>query len=88
MLKNALDWMVSNSVFVNKPVALWNASPRAYHAFDALRETLRVMSARLLEPANLQVLIETPVNGLAPVNPDPAAMRSALLGLSKAAATY
>ena len=39
-IKNALDWMVGNESFVNKPVALFNASPRAVHAQAALRETL------------------------------------------------
>jgi NAD(P)H-dependent FMN reductase len=29
IIKNALDWMVGNESFVNKPVALFNASPRA-----------------------------------------------------------
>ena len=31
-MKNALDWMVGNESFVNKPVGLLNASPRATHA--------------------------------------------------------
>lgn len=29
-IKNALDWMVGCEAFVNKPVALLNASPRAH----------------------------------------------------------
>ena len=40
VIKNALDWMVGNESFVNKPVALFNTSPRAKHAQAALRETL------------------------------------------------
>jgi chromate reductase len=55
VLKNALDWMVGNESFVHKPVALWNASPRATHALAALRETLVTMSARLVEPACIAV---------------------------------
>jgi chromate reductase, NAD(P)H dehydrogenase (quinone) len=51
VIKNALDWLVSQEAFVNKPVAVLNASPRAHHADDALRETLRTMSARIVEPA-------------------------------------
>ena len=47
-IKNALDWLVSFEPFVGKPVAVLNASPRAHHADDALRETLRTMSATLV----------------------------------------
>jgi chromate reductase, NAD(P)H dehydrogenase (quinone) len=54
-IKNALDWMVGNESFVNKPVALLNASPRATHAQAALRETLSTMSARLVEEACISV---------------------------------
>ena len=43
-LKNALDWLVSFEPFIHKPVAVINASPRARHADEALRETLRTMS--------------------------------------------
>jgi len=50
-IKNALDWLVSFEPFVHKPVAVLNASPRAHHADDALRETLRTMSARVIEDA-------------------------------------
>ena len=47
-IKNALDWLVSFEPFIHKPVAVLNASPRAHHADDALRETLRTMSAGLV----------------------------------------
>jgi len=50
-IKNALDWLVSFEPFVHKPVAVLNASPRAHHADEALRETLRTMSARVVEDA-------------------------------------
>ena len=30
-IKNALDWLVSLESFANKPVAVINTSPRAYH---------------------------------------------------------
>ena len=36
VMKNALDWMVATGVFVDKPVVLWNASPRASIALAAL----------------------------------------------------
>jgi len=55
VIKNALDWMVGNEAFVNKPVALFNASPRATHAQAALRETLTAMSARLIDEASITV---------------------------------
>ena len=47
-IKNALDWLVGFEPFIHKPVAIINASPRAHHADDALRETLRTMSAGLV----------------------------------------
>jgi chromate reductase, NAD(P)H dehydrogenase (quinone) len=56
-IKNGLDWMVGNESFVNKPVALFNASPRAVHALEALRETLVTMSARIVTKACITVPI-------------------------------
>ena len=47
-LKNALDWLVSVPEVVFKPVALVNASPRAFHAQASLAETLRTMSMALV----------------------------------------
>ena len=57
VLKNALDWMVGNESFVNKPVGLLNASPRASIAQAALRETLATMSAQLVPAASITVSI-------------------------------
>lgn len=57
VMKNALDWMVGCEAFVNKPVALLNASPRAMHAQAALREIVSVMSARIIENASIAVPI-------------------------------
>ena len=54
-IKNALDWMVGNESFVNKPVALLNASPRATHAQAALREILLTMSAHVVDAAYVAV---------------------------------
>jgi chromate reductase len=56
-LKNALDWLVSGSEFVAKPVAIFNASPRAHHADDALRLTVTTMSGRLIEAASISVAL-------------------------------
>jgi chromate reductase len=54
-IKNALDWLVSFEPFINKPVAVLNASPRAHHADGALRETLRTMSAVIVEEASISI---------------------------------
>ncbi|MEO6277527.1 NADPH-dependent FMN reductase [Roseateles sp.] len=54
-IKNLLDWLVSFEPFVNKPVAVLNASPRAHHADAALRETLTTMSAVIVEPASISI---------------------------------
>ena len=49
--KNALDWLVGSTEFPGKPVALINASPRAFHAQASLREILSTMSANLVAEA-------------------------------------
>ena len=54
-IKNALDWLVSFEPFIHKPVAVINASPRAHHADEALRETLRTMSAGLVGEHSLRL---------------------------------
>lgn len=56
-MKNALDWMVSSEAFVHKPVALLNVAPRAVHAQAALRETISVMSAHIVEEASVTLPI-------------------------------
>ncbi|HEY8977798.1 MAG TPA: NADPH-dependent FMN reductase [Burkholderiaceae bacterium] len=56
-IKNTLDWLVSFPPFIHKPVAVLNASPRAHHADDALRETLRTMSAGLVGERSLPVAL-------------------------------
>lgn len=47
--------MVASGEFVNKPVALINASPRAIHAQASLTETLTVMTASLVAEASITV---------------------------------
>ncbi len=54
-IKNALDWLVGFEPFANKIVAVLNASPRAHHADDALRETLRTMAAMIIESASITI---------------------------------
>ena len=54
-LKNALDWLVAGEEFVHKPIALWNASPRAAHAQAALAEIVSTMSGRIVSDACIAV---------------------------------
>jgi NAD(P)H-dependent FMN reductase len=56
-MKNALDWLVGTEVLVDKPVALFNASPRATLAQAALTETLRVMAAYIVTQASITVAL-------------------------------
>ena len=49
VLKNALDWLVASGELYEKPVALFSASPRATYAQASLKETLNVMTARIVE---------------------------------------
>ena len=57
VMKNALDWLVSFEGVVNKPIALVNTSPRARHAYDALREVLRTMSTDIIEDASRPIAL-------------------------------
>jgi NAD(P)H-dependent FMN reductase len=61
VLKNALDWLVASGELVDKPIAVINASGRATHAWTALRDTLTVMSARVIGAASIRI----PVDGRA-----------------------
>jgi chromate reductase, NAD(P)H dehydrogenase (quinone) len=45
VLKNALDWLVRSGELYEKPVALFNTSPRATFAQESLTATLKVMTA-------------------------------------------
>lgn len=53
--KNMLDWLVGSHRFPYKPVALFNASPRASAAQEALKLVLATMSATLVEEAFITV---------------------------------
>jgi chromate reductase, NAD(P)H dehydrogenase (quinone) len=55
VLKNALDWLVSGFEFIDKPIALFNASPQATHARAALTEIVTVMSGRIIPEACIAV---------------------------------
>jgi chromate reductase, NAD(P)H dehydrogenase (quinone) len=54
-IKNTLDWLVGFEPFASKLVAVLNTSPRAHHADDALRETLRTMAAVIVEPGSISI---------------------------------
>lgn len=54
-LKNALDWLVGGSEFVDKPVALLNASSRSVYAQASLIETLTTMSGYFVSEASATV---------------------------------
>jgi chromate reductase len=58
VLKNALDWVVGSGELVDKPIALINASRRAVHAWTSLRETLTVMSARVIVAASITIPLD------------------------------
>lgn len=54
-MKNALDWLVSFEGVVSKPIALVNTSPRAHHAYEALREILQTMSTNIITQASMAI---------------------------------
>lgn len=55
VLKNALDWLVGGFDFINKPVALFNPSPRSTYAIASLTEIVTIMSGRIVPEASLTV---------------------------------
>ena len=90
-MKNALDWMVGCETFVNKPVALLNASPRAVHAQASLKETLTTMSARIVDEASITLPIlgaKLDEAGIASHPEISAALREALIAFQAAIAGY
>ena len=54
-LKNALDWLVGGEEFAGKPVALFNASPRATYAQASLIEIVTTMAGRVVPDAAITV---------------------------------
>jgi chromate reductase len=85
VIKNALDWLVGDDTWVNKPVAVLNTAPRSQHAHAALCETLRTMSARLIEGACVAIPIlgsGLDARGIASHAQHAASLRGALLALT------
>jgi len=54
-LKNMLDWMVSSSSFVDKPLCLITASSSGEHAHASLLLTLGALSAKVTEDTALRI---------------------------------
>ncbi len=86
VLKNALDWVVGSGELVDKPIALINASGRATHAWASLKETLTVMSARVIVAASITIPLDGRRLGAAGIAEDAAlstVLRSALDALAQ-----
>ena len=57
LMKNALDWLVGGTEMVGKPVAVINTSPHASLAYGALVETLRTMTAWIIDEACVAIAV-------------------------------
>jgi NAD(P)H-dependent FMN reductase len=89
-LKNALDWLVGGTEFMNKRVALFNASSRGTYAQGQLTETLTVMTGRLDAEACLTFELSGKPQSPEQIAADPAissALRRALTALAAAPLT-
>src|SRR5262247_2217658 len=88
VLKNALDWVVGSGEFIDKPVALINASTRATRAWASLAETLSVMSARVILDASITIPVQgrsLDADGIAGDSGLSTLLRSSLTALGEAA---
>lgn len=91
VLKNALDWLVGGEEFVDKPVALLNASPRSTHAQESLAEIVRTMSARLVTEASVAVPLLGRKLAAAGIAADPelaAILRAAIAAFARALESF
>lgn len=59
VLKNALDWLVGSGELVEKPVAILRPSSRGDIAHASLKDTLVVMSARVIPDASVTLAFTT-----------------------------
>lgn len=55
VMKNALDWLVGGPEMIDKRVALINANPWSTYAQASLKETITIMSARVIVDAAIDV---------------------------------
>jgi chromate reductase len=79
--------VVGSGELVDKPVVLFNASPRGTYAQASLTETLTVMTARLVPEASitLQLLGKPPLAGQITADPEMStAVRSAIVSFARA----
>jgi len=86
-MKNALDWLVSGSEMVGKPVASINAAPWSTLAQASLLETLRVMSTKVVTEASIALPVQGGRLDEEKILADPAisqALRSAVEALVRA----
>lgn len=60
VLKNALDWLVSDYQLLDRPLAFPNISVRAHIAQSQLEEVLRTMGFTLVEPCSPKASIARP----------------------------
>lgn len=89
-MKNALDWLVGSLDFDGTPVALINTSPRASLAQAQMLETLRTMSARVVDAACIELPLMgrgLDAGGVAADAALSSALRAALDALTLAAST-
>jgi NAD(P)H-dependent FMN reductase len=70
-LKNALDWLVSGPDVPGLPVAVVNATTRARIAHASLIETLRTMSASVVEAASVRLPLAPAQNTVEAILADP-----------------
>jgi chromate reductase, NAD(P)H dehydrogenase (quinone) len=69
--KNMLDWLVGSPNFHGKRVALFNASPRATAAQEALRLVLTTMAAEIIEEACITIDLVSRKLGAEAIAADP-----------------
>ncbi|MES2375805.1 MAG: NADPH-dependent FMN reductase [Bacteroidota bacterium] len=80
-LKNMLDWLVSSSTLVDKPVALITASLGGEHAHASLLLTLGALSARLSDDTSLLIqFVRSKVGADGTINADTVERLKSLLG--------
>lgn len=90
-MKNALDWLVGGEEFVDKPVALLNASQRATHAQAALTEIVTTMAARIVAEASVTVPLlgqQLDAAGIAAHPEISSTLRAALAAYARAIEAY
>jgi NAD(P)H-dependent FMN reductase len=87
-LKNALDWLVSGPEVPGLPVAVVNATTRAHIAHASLIETLRTMSAQVVDDACVALPLGPTQRSRDAILEDPAAscrLRDVLTALRRSA---